>query len=60
MGEKESGTAGQAGSRLEGAAGGGIAIDEEGVQRAAPEALGSQAAQKAQHDTAKNTIQNMR
>lgn len=60
MGEKESATTGLAGSRLTGPAGEGIAIDEEGVQRAAPEAPGSQAAQKAQHDTAKNTIQNMR
>ncbi|MCE7927012.1 MAG: hypothetical protein DYG91_00720 [Chloroflexi bacterium CFX7] len=59
MGEKESASAVQASSRMAGASGEGIAIDEEGVQRAASEA-GGPSASKTKHDTVKNSIQNIR
>lgn len=60
MGEKETAATGQAGSRLEGSSGEGIAIDEEGLQKKAEPPEKDAEARKAGHDTTKSAIQNIR
>lgn len=60
MGEKETAATAQSGSRLAGAPGEGIAIDEEGLQKKAEPPEKDAEARKAGHDTTKSAIQNIR